>query len=137
MIVIDASSLAKYILKEPRWDVIKGYLEREEVYTVDHAVKEVLNAIWKNTILYKTIPRRVAIEKYDLLMNMIMNELIIIEPETKFLEKAFNIAINHNTTVYDSLYIAQAIEHGARLLTSDRRQRDVASKLNIETILIL
>ncbi len=136
MIVVDASALAKYILKEPRWNIIEDYLRKDEIYTVDHAVKEVLNAIWKNMILYKSISRDVALEKYDLLMKMFMDRVVIVEPEVKFLEKAFNIAINHSITIYDSLYIAQAMERRARLLTNDVKQGDVASRLGVETIYI-
>ena len=43
MIVIDESSLAKYIVKEEGWTEVKKYLIGEEVHSVDLIVKEVLN----------------------------------------------------------------------------------------------
>jgi predicted nucleic acid-binding protein len=44
VIVVDASALAKYVLKEEGWREIRKVLEGGAV-SVDHVVKEVSNAI--------------------------------------------------------------------------------------------
>ncbi|WP_048061867.1 nucleic acid-binding protein, partial [Hyperthermus butylicus] len=44
MNVIDASSLANYVLKEDNWIEVRRSLEKETV-SVDHVLKEVANAI--------------------------------------------------------------------------------------------
>lgn len=44
MNVIDASSLAKYVLREKGWCEVRKVLEEESV-SVDHVLKEVANAI--------------------------------------------------------------------------------------------
>ncbi len=41
------------------------------------------------------------------------------------------IALSEGLTIYDSLYIALAIDKGLPLLTLDERQKSVALKLNI------
>jgi len=45
VIVIDSSSPAKYSLREEGWEVVSQYIRRG-VYSLDHALKEVSNAIW-------------------------------------------------------------------------------------------
>jgi len=45
VIVIDASALAKYILKEPKWEIIERYLVEYNVYSIDLIMKEILNAV--------------------------------------------------------------------------------------------
>ncbi|WP_252900442.1 hypothetical protein [Vulcanisaeta sp. JCM 14467] len=45
MIVIDASALTAFILKEPGWQSLSKYIMNS--VSVDHIIKEVMNAIWK------------------------------------------------------------------------------------------
>ncbi len=46
MIVIDASTLVKYLLREDGWIRVSQYIrERRPLYTVDHALKECANAV--------------------------------------------------------------------------------------------
>jgi predicted nucleic acid-binding protein len=48
--VIDSSTLAKFLLKESGWERVKGILAGRP-YTLDLAVKEVANAIWRRVTL--------------------------------------------------------------------------------------
>jgi len=46
VIVVDASVVVAFVLEEPGWE---NYIDiLEYCFIVDHAVKEVLNAIWKS-----------------------------------------------------------------------------------------
>ena len=47
--VVDSSALAKYMLREEGWEDVEKRLERGAV-TLDLAVKEVLNALWKRAM---------------------------------------------------------------------------------------
>ena len=130
MIVIDASALAKYIFKEEGWREVRKALEGEAV-SVDHAVKEVANAIWKKCVVLKLEPVDVAYKRYQLLHKIVREGVVALESESKYLEEAIKIAIENEITVYDSLYIAQALELRAQLLTSDAKQAQVAERLSI------
>ena len=136
MIVIDASSLAKYIVKEEGWTEVEKYLIGEEVHSVDLIVKEVLNVIWKYSTILKVFPMDVAIEKYTILKGLVDEGVIILSDERPYLEKAFNIATRMRITIYDALYIAQAIELRTRLLTSDESQMNAARNLGLEVTLV-
>ena len=111
MIVIDASSLAKFILKEEGWSEVKGYLTKG-VFSIDHSL-----------LLYSQIKR------------LITERIIILEPEYRYIDKALDIALKCKMTIYDSLYIAQALRYG-ELLTSDKRQAQVAEKFGVKVIFI-
>ena len=46
MIVIDASSLAKYVLHEENWEKVGKFIKkRRPLYSIDHIIKEVGNAL--------------------------------------------------------------------------------------------
>jgi len=134
VIVIDASSLSKYILKEENWVEIEKYLLKD-LYSVSHIVKEVANSIWKHTVIFKRFSQEEHIAAYQVLNKIISEEIIRIEGQEKYIDKAMNIAIENMITVYDSLYIAQALEYG-ELLTSDEKQAEIAEKLGIKVYYI-
>jgi predicted nucleic acid-binding protein len=127
--VIDASALAKYVFKEEGWREVHGFLERGAL-SVDLIVKEVANAIWRRTFILKVEGVELASRRYQLLIR-IARELLVLENELSYLDEAFRIAVENGLTVYDSLYIAQAHKRKVALLTSDRRQAEVARKLGL------
>ena len=131
MIVIDASSLSKYLLKEENWREVRKYLAMG-VYSVDHIVKEVSNAIWKHFVLFNRITKDNAILLYKQLKRMLEEEILILDPENLYIDKALEISLNYKITFYDSIYLAQALKYG-ELLTSDQKQAEISKKLNIKT----
>jgi len=136
VIVIDASSLAKYIIKEKGWLDVERYLLEEEVHTLDLALKEVVNVIWKQAILLHNISLEEAEEKYIALMKLVEGEVIALDDEMKYLKEAFETALDMKITIYDALYVVKAKADRAQLLTSDKRQHEVAQKLGIKAILV-
>ena len=94
MIVVDASALAAFILKEPGWRSLVEYVRY--CLSLDHAVKEVISV-------------EDALRLFNMLSSL-LNVNIILEPEQLYLSKAFRIALDYGLTVYDALYIALAKE---------------------------
>ena len=134
MIVIDSSSLSKYLLREEGWRQIEQYIV-QGVVTLDHSRKEVLNAIWKHHAVKKIISRDQAEKLRKAFETLVDAKIIIIEGEERYIEKAFDIALTHQLTLYDSLYISQALRW-EKLLTSDKLQEMAAQKLGIEVIYV-
>ncbi len=94
MIVVDASVLAKYVLKEKGWERVSSILSlSDEALTLDHALKEVLNAVWKTTVIHGLINERSALEKYEALMMLIKNNVVVVEDESAYLHDALKIAL--------------------------------------------
>ena len=52
------------------------------------------------------------------------------------MREALEISLRYGITVYDSLFIAQAKSLNVKLITSDRKQVEVAQDLRVETIFI-
>jgi len=130
VIVVDASALAAFVLKEEGWRRLAKYLAH--AVSVDHVVKEAVNAIWRATYLRKLITVNEAYKAYTLLMSLIGRN-ILVEHELKYIEKALEISLSHGLSLYDSLYIALALEKSLPLLTLDALQRKVAKRIGIET----
>jgi predicted nucleic acid-binding protein len=137
VIVIDASALAKYILKEPGWREINKLIAENDVVSVNLVLVEVANAIWKNTVVFRGDDVSTAYERYRLLKRLVSEGVIELEDEARFLDDALGIALETRLTIYDSLCLAQAQRRGAILLTSDKKQGEVAEKLGIRTMIIM
>jgi predicted nucleic acid-binding protein len=97
------------------------------LHTVDLAMAECLNAIWKHTNLHKDLSiedGKAAIQDlkkvYDRLPVFTARELT---------EEAFDISLNQNMAVYDALYIAAAHKTDATLYTADRKLHEKATKI--------
>ncbi len=132
MIVIDASALVKYLLHESGWEKVSFYVRNmKPLYSVDHVLKETLNALWKYSYTFNMIEKSHAILLYRKLLKVIEKGVIVIEHENNYLDKALEISLNEGITIYDSLYIAQALKYG-ELLTSDSMQAKKAEKYRIE-----
>ena len=134
MIVIDSSALAKYLLREEGWRGVEKYLLKP-TYSIDHIVKEVSNAIWKHAIVHGYISKDMALNVYSLLKRLIEEEIIVLETQEKYIDKAIEIALDNKITVYDALYIAQTISYG-ELVTSDKVQAIVAEKYGIRVNIV-
>ncbi|MFZ8790086.1 MAG: type II toxin-antitoxin system VapC family toxin [Acidilobaceae archaeon] len=128
--VIDSSTLAKFLLRESGWERVKGILTGKP-YTLDLAVKEVANAIWRRV----TLMGDVSLEKAPVILGDLLElkrVALRVEPQDPYLGQALRIAIENRVTVYDSLFIAQALAKKAALTTSDERQGRVAERLNVK-----
>ncbi len=135
MIVIDASALVKYILHEEHWEDISKFIrEKRPLYSVDHIAKEVCNALWKHYIR-GIVSKDIVFKLMKAFMKLVQTEVIILEPEYRYLYTALEIAIEHKLPLYDTLYVAQA-KHYGELLTSDKEQAEVAKELGIEVYLV-
>ena len=132
MIAIDASSLAKYILREENWRDVRDHL-MNDVFSLSLALAEVSNAIWKHSVLYGEVSKKQANKMFKALEKL--RDVVIFEPFEKYLGNAVKIAMDKKITVYDALYIAQARDMG-KLITSDDRQKRVAEELGIDVIFI-
>jgi len=135
--VADASAFVKYLLREDGWDRIAFYVRgMKPIYSVDHAVKEVGNALWKHS-MRKIIDSDTAIKLFQAFLRLIETGVIILEPELKFIQQALEIALREGITLYDALYISQAQRLGALMITCDKKQAGIATRLGVQTHLIL
>ncbi len=87
--------------------------------TVDLALAEALNALWKHFFVHRDLSR-------DALFGAVrdLGELwgtIRVLPSSLYSEEAVRFSADHGVSTYDSLYIASARTMGLPLLTGDRK----------------
>lgn len=131
MKVIDSSSLIKFFSREEGWEKVVEVM-REGVVTLDLAVKEVANALWKK-VLRNEISYNIA---QAIIRDLAEEKAIPLISQDKLLVQALALAVNEKITVYDALFIVAAKELGAELVTSDKKQMEVAVRSGVKTILV-
>ena len=128
--MVDASLIGAFILKEEGWEDYAGMLEN--ALTVDHAAKEVGNAIWK-AYTRGHIGLEDVKTKLEALKKLLSKNLTMF-PEIELLDEAMEIALSHKIPIYDSVYIALALTKGAGFSSLDETQLNVARKLGVPVI---
>jgi len=117
--VFDASSVVNLI----RRGIIKPL---GEGLTLDLAVYESLNAVWKECKVLRRINEKLALRYIEILAELFkIMELTSVKNHEK---EVFKLALNEGLTVYDAAYLYTAITRNATLVTDDENLRRKASK---------
>ncbi|AAY81283.1 type II toxin-antitoxin system VapC family toxin [Sulfolobus acidocaldarius] len=133
MRIVDASALTALVLKEEGWDDILKFFT--PAHSIEHVVKETMNAIWRMKNVKKLIDDKTAFGMKRVLFELLNERTLLLLNEMEYVENAFEIAMNNNLTFYDSLYIAACLKHSAQLITRDDKQARVAEKLGVEVVM--
>jgi len=88
----------------------------ERLGTLDLAMKEAANAIWRRAVFLKDINAEKALQILDGLLSM-RKTVVEIDSQELYLKQALRIAIDHGITIYNALFIAQALNRKAALVT--------------------
>jgi predicted nucleic acid-binding protein len=123
-VVVDASVAAKWFLPENEEDLVDQALalldkyDREEIRFVvpDFFYVEIANAIWK-AVRVGRVPRTFG----DQALALLTQREFPTVPSLKLVDHAFQIAADYGRTVYDSLYVALAVQAKTHLITADER----------------
>jgi len=130
--ILDSNVLIKLIVNEPNSEKARRRIrevieENFSLYTIDIALAESLNALWKHVKLHRDLQKREAEsaakdlkELYDSLNVITTREL---------LDEAVETALTWDITVYDSLYVAAAKKLRATLYTADQKLYNVSKKI--------
>jgi len=127
--VIDSSSLSKYVNREANWKEVRGLLE-EGCTTLDLAIKEVGNNIWKRVTRGELTPEAAV---------SLFKDFTALKPfktasQENLYVKALETAIESDLTLYDALFIQLSQELDLPLVTSDEKQAKASQKLGVDTI---
>lgn len=130
--ILDSNVLIKLIVNEPNSEKARRRIrevieENFSLYTIDIALAESLNALWKHVKLHRDLQKREAEsaakdlkELYDSLNVITTREL---------LDEAVETALTWDITVYDSLYVTAAKKLRATLYTADQKLYNVSKKI--------
>jgi predicted nucleic acid-binding protein len=124
LVVVDASVAAKWFLPEngealadQALTLLDKYDKREVQFVVpDLFYVEIASAIWK-AVRAGRVPRAFG----DQALVLLTEREFATVPSLKLLDQAFQIATDFERTVYDSLYVALAVQTNSQLITADER----------------
>ena len=131
MIVIDASSLSAYILREEGSEEIAKHL-REATTSIGLVAKETANVI-------VVAERKARIDKGQAevalsALQALLDGGIKVHEQRDLLPSSFEIARSENVTVYDAMYVALAKKMGARLLTREEKQAKAGRSQAVQVV---
>ncbi len=134
MTLVDASAIAKLVLNEEGHDKAAALFEKQlslgkRVMTVNLALPESLNAIWKHHVLKKELSEA----EFDGAVSdaiKIFNRLEKINDQ-KIAKYASSLAARNRMSVYDAFYLAGSITESAPLLTFDGPLREKAERIGV------
>ena len=116
--------------KEARTTVKNLLRNGYSLYTVDIALAESMNAIWKHVNIHRDLKiRDVESTIHDLTR---IYEAMNVITTHELSREAMKIALTENITIYDSVYIAAAEKLNATLITADKKLYN-ASKNKVST----
>jgi predicted nucleic acid-binding protein len=119
--VADSSYLIEGILRNA------ALFENEVLVSPDLALYEVVNALWKHETLIRDV--KDAREHIWLLTDLVSNEsLRLIRPDRRLLNEAYALSVKHGLTIYDSIFIALALQLKIELATFDEKQSTTLRK---------
>ena len=122
--LLDTSINVKLVLEEPgsqsaRTRVREALRESQILVTVDEALPEALNALWKHTKIHGDLDEEEALRAVEDLFLLWDRIRIISSREVS--SDAFKIAFERGLSVYDSLFLAASRKSKSILFTADKR----------------
>ncbi|RLE85508.1 MAG: DNA-binding protein [Thermoprotei archaeon] len=98
----------------------------EKGMTIELALYESLNAVWKEHTLLKRIDKEVALE-YAYILSKVF-EAIKVASIRGLETEVYKIACKESLTIYDASYLCFAAKNGLALVTDDKKLEEKASR---------
>jgi predicted nucleic acid-binding protein len=118
-VIVDSSVIAKWVL--PEADSAQALLLTTEVpaaggkiIILDLALPEVGNAIWKSHR-----QRTITLTEAKRALAALHGIPFQIEPASRLIDQAFDIAVKYDRAMYDALFVALACDVGGKGVTAD------------------
>jgi predicted nucleic acid-binding protein len=121
MKVADSSYVIEGILRDA------ALLEHEVLISPDLVLYEVVNTLWKHETLIGDL--KGAQQRIDMLLGLVSNQRIqLVRPDKRLLDETYALSIKHRLPIYDSVFVALALQLKTELATFDSRQSKVLTE---------
>ena len=120
---IGSSYLVEGLLKNEQ------LLENDLLITLDLAVYETANSVWKHEFLLKDIKN--GAEYLSILQGLIEAAKIqLVHASKEAMQTAYSLASKSRRTVYDTVFVALALELGSEFATFDKHQAELHGEMS-------
>ncbi len=114
----DSSFIIEGILKR------KELLEEDLILTVDLAVHEVVNSLWKHQHVLKDLGDGLAY--VSILYGLLESKKIrAVSPNEELMRRSYLLAARNKASIYDTVFVALALDAGLELATFDKGQATI------------
>lgn len=120
-LVVDASVVIKWFLPEPLSVEARAILDDYEAGTLSLSAPDLLNAEVGNIVWKKHRFQGLGDDDANAIIENFRKLTIEFTPTAEVLADAYNLAVTHQCTVYDSLYLALSIREACQFVTADER----------------
>jgi predicted nucleic acid-binding protein len=125
-IILDTSAALNVVLRGEQSERLISALETANaVLCPQFAQVEMANALWKY-IRWQEMPVDVALQNLEEATSLVDHWL----DDASLMPQALTLAAKHEHPVYDMLYIAAALQQGARLLSLDKKLNALAKSID-------
>ena len=123
-LLLDSSIIVKLVIQEQgsqraRVRVKEALGQGRALISVDEALPEALNALWKHAVIHRDIDAEEAVRAAEDLLHLWDRMRII--PGREVSTDAFRIAVELGLPIYDSLFLAASRRTASTLITADTR----------------
>jgi predicted nucleic acid-binding protein len=123
MYVVDASIVVQYAITQTHTPAVRSLISRlyqgyEQLIIPEFCLLECTNVLWKE-VRFQGLPPAQA----EALVNELLSLKFQILPTKHLLPQALKFGLHCELAIYDSLYIALALEQNCPLITVDIRQQ--------------
>ena len=130
--VVDTSALIRLFVPDgPMPDGFDDFLRGVERGINAAIAPELLVAETANEVNKKRLSGELSENESDRLLADLLSVPIRLFPHRPILLRAFDLAREYQLTVYDTLYLALAEDHGAVIFTADRKLLKAATDLRL------
>jgi predicted nucleic acid-binding protein len=132
--IVDASIAVKlYVPEAHSQQAIQFFSDQHELIAPDLMLAEFGNIIWKKVRLL----RELTSDEGKKVMAAAQTLPLVYHSTVDLINDAFEIALNAQRTVYDSLYVALAASQGCQLMTDDRKLHSALQQTSLAAFLTL
>lgn len=135
-VVVDASVAAKWCLPAQNEELVPQAEELLTSYRRSEIRFLVPDLFWAElaNVLWKAVRRgRISTERAASALSLVGDLAIPSIPSFELLPQALFLAMSHERTVYDSLYVALAVQSKSEMITADERLANaLAAKLPVK-----
>jgi predicted nucleic acid-binding protein len=120
-IVVDSSVVIKWFVVEPYSDKARQILDGYNTGEINFLAPDLMNAEVGNIIWKKHRLQDMSLEDTQEIINTFKALVFTFTSSAALLDSAYDLAVTHERTVYDMMYVALSERENCRFITADER----------------